>query len=476
MKNIRFYILLLSVAFCVIKNKTMAQTNVSGGIYSNTTWTLANSPYIVVDTIVVFPGVTLTIQPGVVVKFENDKLLEIRQAQLIAVGTVNDSITFTSNSLTPTSVSWACVSISGGTLQSDFKYCNFRYSSGGLSNSSDTLKVTNSHFLENSNGLGGFHLYVDSCKFYNNTSVALGVAYGANIRNSFFFNNNMALHGSSTGYNDFKGYTYIKNCVFNYNQIGIADFSHAIIENCNITHNQFGLMDNSYELGLTNGVSLIKNCIVDSNSVIALCLGFADSVINCQIKNNGIGVSDSIVTGFTGLNSISGNEIENNGIGIKLWGGSDIITCNKICNNTLYDLYYNTSINGLVANNYWCISDSATLATEIHDGYDDINLGLVHFMPLDTTQCYLTASIMDKAFPLIKFSIFPNPVVNELTIAFSETHTGAIKIIDLFGRVHSVIKLQNAKTIVNVANLPVGLYIIEIISPMGIAKQKFIKQ
>src|SRR6185369_16809986 len=78
-----------------------AQTYVHGGIYANTTWTKANSPYIVTDTIVVFPGVTLTIEPGVTVKFENKKFIEIRQGTLNAAGTVTDSITITSNSLTP---------------------------------------------------------------------------------------------------------------------------------------------------------------------------------------------------------------------------------------------------------------------------------------------------------------------------------------------------------------------------------------
>ncbi len=38
-----------------------AQTNVSGGVFSNTTWTLSNSPYIVTGPVVVFPNVTLTI-------------------------------------------------------------------------------------------------------------------------------------------------------------------------------------------------------------------------------------------------------------------------------------------------------------------------------------------------------------------------------------------------------------------------------
>ena len=57
-----------------------SQTNVSGGIYSNTTWTFANSPYIVIDTVVVFPNVTLTIEPGVIVKFAKNTVWEIRFA------------------------------------------------------------------------------------------------------------------------------------------------------------------------------------------------------------------------------------------------------------------------------------------------------------------------------------------------------------------------------------------------------------
>jgi hypothetical protein len=44
----------------------------------------------------------------------------------------------------------------------------------------------------------------------------------------------------------------------------------------------------------------------------------------------------------------------------------------------------------IIENNYWCATDSATISSHIYDGYDNLNLGLVHFMPIDTTQCYLT--------------------------------------------------------------------------------------
>src|SRR5947209_7322266 len=106
MKNYKMFlttvVLMTVLAFCV-----NAQTNVSGGIFSNTTWTKALSPYIVTDTVVVFPGVTLTIQPGVVVKFDDKMRLEIRQANLIAVGTKADSIIFTSNAVSPTPGIWS---------------------------------------------------------------------------------------------------------------------------------------------------------------------------------------------------------------------------------------------------------------------------------------------------------------------------------------------------------------------------------
>lgn len=63
--------LAVSIAFALSSLYVNSQTSVAGGIYQNTTCTLANSPYIVTGSIVVFQGNTLTIEPGVEIRIDN---------------------------------------------------------------------------------------------------------------------------------------------------------------------------------------------------------------------------------------------------------------------------------------------------------------------------------------------------------------------------------------------------------------------
>ncbi len=87
-------ILLLAIA-----NNAVAATPVSGIIDSDTTWTLAGSPYIITGSVLVMEGATLTIDPEVEVRFDGSYRLQI-EGQLIAIGTASNLIRFTSN-LTP---------------------------------------------------------------------------------------------------------------------------------------------------------------------------------------------------------------------------------------------------------------------------------------------------------------------------------------------------------------------------------------
>ncbi len=424
----------------VICFTVIAQTNVSGGIYLDTTWTLSNSPYVIIDTVVVFPNVTLTIEPGVVVKFENNKRIELRQARLIAEGTINDSITFTSNSPLPTSGIWGEILLNGGNFQgwlnAKFNYCNFKYAHYGIyydvlsyQGTYDTLTINNSSFEYN---VYGFHQNqitlinkIDTSNFIYNTYAGIRLATNSNIN----------------------------SCNVSYNNIGITMF--------------------------TNGSNIINNCTILYNTnegigMSATISGTADSIINCRIKFNGIGISTHYYIYPT---IISRNVIENDSIGILLNNSVDNIYCNKICNNTSYNLYYSvTGGNVNIPNNYWCTSDFAQISSGIYDGYDNINLGLVNYQPIDTMQCYLTTSIEGNEVQPFNLIILPNPAFNYLIIVAPYRAFDAIlKIYNLLGKLEYSSRIIGQKSYIDISTLSSGIHILEIADGNNGSRQKFIK-
>jgi len=74
--------------------EALRMTNVNADIITDTTWTLAGSPYIVGTDIKVITSAVLTVEPGVVVQFAQATQLTI-QGRLSAVGTAAHPITFT---------------------------------------------------------------------------------------------------------------------------------------------------------------------------------------------------------------------------------------------------------------------------------------------------------------------------------------------------------------------------------------------
>jgi hypothetical protein len=389
----KLLLLILHFAFCILNS--FSQTNVSGGIYANTTWTLANSPYIVVDTVVVFPGVTLTIDPGVVVKFDNNKRLDIR-GYLVAQGTVTDSITFTSNSGTPTPGIYAGIYMDN-VSNPVYKYCNFLYAKCGITGSynsfSGSMIIKHCSFLDNLTGAESSQsnftvtVSVDSCTFSYNTNVGCKLVRGAGnltatVNHSFFsYNGNGILPAASAG--DPQGFL-ITNCTFRNNVNGVAG-NHSIISNCVINSNQTGIPSSGY--------NTFMFCAIDSNIVKGVVLDFRDTIINCEINYNDIGMDIPVQAGG-GPTRIIQNIIENNNTGVnsamRLGTWPISFYCNKLCNNGNYDVYYTNTNNTSISNNYWCTTDTNSIATRIYDGYEDASYGLVSVSPVDVNNCYLT--------------------------------------------------------------------------------------
>jgi len=127
-------------------------TYVEGHISQDTTWTLTDSPYILAKDLIVDPGVTLTIMPGVEVRFGGNFVLAV-EGKLSAIGTSDKMITFTSNKMQPQAGDWNTIKFNG-TQQSTMVYSTVRFATNGITIENGNAEIKNCRISENSlNGI-----------------------------------------------------------------------------------------------------------------------------------------------------------------------------------------------------------------------------------------------------------------------------------------------------------------------------------
>lgn len=201
--SIIVFLFVLIVGVFASNKEAKADTNVSGNITSNTTWTLVNSPYIVTDTVQVLEGVTLTIQPGVTVKFNSNKSLSIG-GKLIARGTENNKITFTSNQSSPQIGDWDGILFTDGSIDASVNLGN-NYLDGSIIEYSiyeyaDNLRINDSS------------PYIGNNTFRNNE---YAVIFSAS--NSIFKNNTVENNSNRSIYLHYSNSKIIGNTIKNSN-------------------------------------------------------------------------------------------------------------------------------------------------------------------------------------------------------------------------------------------------------------------
>ncbi|MCX6277408.1 MAG: cohesin domain-containing protein [Bacteroidetes bacterium] len=100
-------LLILTGFIFICSLQPLLATNVSGVISSNATWNLAGSPYIVTSYVTVNNGVTLTVDSGVTVKFNDGQYM-------LVYGVMNATdATFTSNNASPVPGIWSYIQTGG---------------------------------------------------------------------------------------------------------------------------------------------------------------------------------------------------------------------------------------------------------------------------------------------------------------------------------------------------------------------------
>jgi hypothetical protein len=371
----------------LIQASIFGQTQVSGGIYQNTTWPVSGSPYIVTGSIVVFPGKTLTIEPGCKVIFNADSsfnignflYLEIR-GTLIAQGTDTNRICFTSSDTTDGFYNWLGINIKGSQggsvildrieLQNSFYGIYNDISQPGV-----TYSFTNSRFKNNNYALQlNADLVYLNCVFEKNgIGQAAQLLYGSTTASDCLFKQNLC---SFTWSN----YINVNNSVFIGNTNNIVG-SPGIIQNSTFLHNETALAQ-------TAQVQVI-NCVFDSNQVAIDDNGFS-TISFSEFYNNNVAVK-------IGESSIlNDNIIVNNVIGVQVNAynpSTTQITNNEICSNLVYNLENLTDKNFQVNANCFCSPDSSVIEVGIYDGYDDITRGLVNFAIYDDSCETITALV-----------------------------------------------------------------------------------
>jgi hypothetical protein len=204
--RIRVILLTVTAAALATPGTGAAVTYVSGTVSVNTTWTLAGSPYVASGNVTVNPGVTLTLEPGVVVKLSGTTRTIFVNGVLNAIGTGTSPITFTSlqddsiagdsggdGATSGSPGQWAAIKIGGTASLSDVKV---RYGGYG---STDTgyaaVEVTGSQadatisksFISNNqrSGVrvyGGGHVLIEQSTIEQNKVGVAAIAAAVDIR------------------------------------------------------------------------------------------------------------------------------------------------------------------------------------------------------------------------------------------------------------------------------------------------------
>jgi hypothetical protein len=356
-------------------------------ISKDTTW---NKHHNLTGNVLVENGATLTIDPGVVVRLGKDNYIQV-EGKLVAEGTVNKMITFTSIKINPSeSDYWDSIKfMNDANNGSSIKYCNITYAKYAIyvdpqnptwAPYQNAPNITHSHFGNCKNSI-----YFDSrypnISFSNYTNVIESniIKNGLDIfieNSNVSFKNNVVFGGIS----------------------GILMGGCLEIINNSISGAEIGILcTNSW----ISDLIITKNLITgNSDSGIAIGNWANDGIDSINIINNTI-IHNKKGIDFIGTPNkinISNNVIKNNKHGILFPSGYLYFPSapnyyhmnhNNINNNSIYNVK-----NGVpktwgdwdFKNNWWGTTNANEINQSIYDYYDDFNLGKVIYKPYLTSE------------------------------------------------------------------------------------------
>lgn len=420
----------------------------------NGAWTNGNT-YKVTGDIIVPSGQTLTIEEGVEIKFDGYYSL-IVDGTLLANGSENNFIKFTSNKTSPTNTDWNQIVINSSTT-SKIDYCIIEYgkikndNNIGILNINGNLIITNS-IIRNSDQSAisvrnTANVTIQKNKIYN---CAYGLSIFTNgdaiIENNEIFNNSLiGLNISQSSQSSIIKNNIIHDCKF----YGVQ----SIISNIKIERNI--IFNNGYGIYTAYGKPIIvNNTIMFNENGIGLydneTFMITNPIINSNIITNNLnyGINSR---GVNKPDSVSYNLFNNNGSGIGNLlpvGVGPIITVNK--NNTPSDAYYNIFINPEFEST--TPTDEAFCQLSINspaiDSGDPLIENTGSIVDIGAKEFIKNLSTIKTTNPkLTSLKVFPNPTDDFISLETNENFTfDSIQFFDLNGKNIDSIKFHEPKS------------------------------
>jgi hypothetical protein len=445
-------LLLISICLLSTINHSDAQTTIGGVISSNTTLLLSNSPYIVTNNLLVQQGVNVTVEPGVIFKFNQGIYLQV-DGEFQAIGTTSDSIIFTTN-----------------TGVTEWNGIRFPNSSIDYNTQTGSGCILENCVVENVNVQGSFAISINASSPKISSS---------SIRNCSWV-------GIETNGN--KPRPLIVNNKIHDMGIGIL-----------ASNNNWGLIQgneiyniNDLEAVRLNRVVFVDNYVHDCPNAMAV------RVQDTAIINNNVFENSKVAVGIIGGNAhiVKCNTFNNNETNM-------VITCERhpllINNNFLnyqdwnvyWDDYYYPYGNGScsmpngsgvyatidMANNYWGGLNNQQMDSSIWDFSDDFSLkALISYIPVltdtaDYTQvdCSNPLAVNEISAQNNTIDFFPNPFSDNAYLRIrgkllNEKYD--VSIINIYGTVVKKVLVTSSEMVkISRENLTSGIYLCQIISP-----------
>lgn len=422
----------LSLVPSVLCSMACTATDVSGDITTNTTWTKANSPYIMVGSVNVASGVKLTIEPGTVIRSSGVFTLHIN-GSLNATGTIADSIYFGYDKNNSLVNRWGGILIDGSATDSSiFKFCYFEDVDKGIQSRSSNVFVSNSVF--------------------NKCNQGMNVTYtNSDIRNCLFTN---------AGYGIFcnQGYTNISDNVFHDNGWGINASTGRITGNL--------IYNNRY--GINNGDSVYGNVIAYNENGVT---GYIVNFLRNQVWNNKIGMEYSYMPGIVEHNGFNYNDV---GVICRTTSTANF-RYNCIENSTSYAFKNGTS-NVDMSGNYWGETDSVKIGLKIFDYNDNNNVatGVVSILPVlqsADSGCADSVNIPGYGNPTsvvnvnktADLKVYPNPVSGSVTIqAPGDDKMNTVIVYNLVGTEVFKTNVNGNRIVIDMSSYANGMYLYKV--------------